>query len=197
MKLLSDYITSHFTYDPVTGLISNSKTGKTYTEATHHKGYITIGVRHKITNTRIAAKAHRLAWFLYYGVDPVGVIDHIDHDKINNKITNLQDVSNIANCQNRVKRQSSCCAGVTKRENGNYRAKARPNKTTIQLGTYASMTDAHYVSTLYKSLFYENYRGFDLTDIGGAKHPYFVGTLHSIVSNITDTSGTPAFKHIF
>ena len=155
-------------------------------------------MRHKITNARIAAFAHRLAWFLFHGVDPDGVIDHIDHDKLNNKITNLRDVSNLANSQNRVKsKKSTCLSGVSKRDSGNYRARARCEVNSIFLGTYTSMTDAHYVSTLYKSLFYEGYRGFDLTDIGGSKHPYFLGTLHSIVANIKDTSDTPAFKHIY
>lgn len=31
-------------------------------------------------------KAHRVAWLHYHGEWPVGDIDHIDHDKTNNRI---------------------------------------------------------------------------------------------------------------
>ena len=45
-------------------------------------------------------KQHRLAWLLYYKVDPGSMlIDHIDGDKSNNKITNLRLVTH---SQNRI-----------------------------------------------------------------------------------------------
>ena len=45
-------------------------------------------------------KAHRLAWFLYYGEWPQGQVDHIDENKTNNRISNLRDVSQSINQHN-------------------------------------------------------------------------------------------------
>ena len=45
---------------------------------------------------------HRLAWLYVHGVWPTGVIDHINHDKGDNRIANLRDVSFSENQMNRV-----------------------------------------------------------------------------------------------
>jgi len=45
--------------------------------------------------------AHRLAWFYIYGYLPEGEIDHIDRNRINNKISNLREVSRACNERNK------------------------------------------------------------------------------------------------
>jgi hypothetical protein len=45
-------------------------------------------------------KAHRVAWLLFHGNWPVGDIDHIDGDGLNNRIDNLRDVSRQLNTRN-------------------------------------------------------------------------------------------------
>ena len=45
--------------------------------------------------------AHRLAWFLYYGVWPQNEIDHINGVRTDNRISNLRDVTSSQNQLNR------------------------------------------------------------------------------------------------
>ncbi len=46
-------------------------------------------------------KAHRLAWLYIYGEFPKKQIDHVNHDRSDNKISNLRDVTNQENHKNR------------------------------------------------------------------------------------------------
>lgn len=46
-------------------------------------------------------KAHRLAWMYVYGVWPQCELDHINHSKTDNRISNLREVSRSENLQNR------------------------------------------------------------------------------------------------
>lgn len=62
-------------------------------------GYRTVRI--SVQGKRLYIAAHRLAWYMAYGVEPTGQIDHIDRDTLNNKINNLRDVSQSINQHNR------------------------------------------------------------------------------------------------
>ena len=51
--------------------------------------------------------AHRLAWFYVYGEYPDKDIDHINHDRMDNRISNLRLVSNSENSKNQKLRDSN------------------------------------------------------------------------------------------
>lgn len=59
---------------------------------------------------------HRIIYQLYYGVEPIGQIDHIDREKKNNSILNLRDVTAKINARNRTcqERNKSGKTGVDK-----------------------------------------------------------------------------------
>lgn len=95
------------TYDPSTGVFTRL-VGK---RAGHPVGsQIKSGYVH-IFLAGHTHKAHRLAWLYMYGEWPSGQIDHINHNRADNRISNLRDVTCAVNHQNR-KRRSNSAAGV-------------------------------------------------------------------------------------
>lgn len=68
----------------------------------HYYEFYKIGYKSK------EYKVHRIVWELHFGSIPEGfVIDHIDSNSLNNKISNLRIVSQKENCQNSSLRSDS------------------------------------------------------------------------------------------
>lgn len=102
-------------------------------------GYITIMI------DRQPVLAHRVAWKMHFGCEPVAMIDHIDGNKQNNRISNLRDVTHLQNGWNRSTRSWSGTGvkGVTFcKQTKKYRAVLRTGGKTICLGRYANIADA-------------------------------------------------------
>ena len=90
-----------FFYDESTGVFTRLKKmgrgGKGSSPGTENKdGYLYCMVDGK--NYYL----HRLAWLYVYGHMPIGLIDHINREIKDNRISNLRDVNNSENAQNRV-----------------------------------------------------------------------------------------------
>jgi hypothetical protein len=106
----------------------------------HNQGYIQICIDYNVL------LAHRVAWFYVHGIWSIE-IDHRDHDKTNNKLSNLRDVSRSGNMQNQVaasKRNKSGYLGVDfKKDHLQYRATIRVGKKTTHLGYYDTAEEAH------------------------------------------------------
>ena len=47
---------------------------------------------------------HRLAWLVSHGEWPLGVVDHINRDRSDNRIANLRDVSPTENARNKLRK---------------------------------------------------------------------------------------------
>jgi hypothetical protein len=79
------------------------------------RGYLKINV-HGVTY-----QATHLAWFLTYGEWPQGIIDHIDRNPSNNKLSNLRDIPHRLNTLNRRgNSKTGLPKGVYKNRHGSY-----------------------------------------------------------------------------
>lgn len=90
-------------------------------------------------------RAHRIVFAMYHGVWPKHEIDHINHDRADNCIANLREVTRQENTKNASipKDNSSGVIGVWRHvENKKWVAEIKHNKTKICLGHYAMKEDA-------------------------------------------------------
>lgn len=92
MELLSELYEA-FYYEPDTGYFMrrNRKGSKGSLDA---YGYLILKINGR------QHKAHRMAWLYVYGRMPEGVIDHINGNKLDNRIANLRDVPQAVNNKN-------------------------------------------------------------------------------------------------
>lgn len=88
---------------------------------------------------------HRVAWALFYGVWPDGEIDHVDHVRNNNKITNLRVVDHAENGLNQSMRVDNT-TGVTGvywvEKHRRWRALAYVQKKIIHIGYFGTFQEA-------------------------------------------------------
>jgi len=142
----------YFDYNPDTGIIIwKKKTSvkariKIGQEAGHVKAYTKNLLYRIIKFNFIQYKAHRLAYYMYHGIDPRNNdIDHEDRNGLNNKINNLRLATRSDNCKNR-KFQKNNTSGITgvswEKRRGKWLAQIKLNGKVKYLGLYINKEDA-------------------------------------------------------
>ena len=104
----------------------------------HSDGYTHIGINGKIY------KAHRLAWLYVHGKWPKDQIDHINHVRNDNRISNLREASNKDNGLNQKlhKTNSSGVSGVYPHTPGRWKSSIMKNGKLKHLGHFDSFKEA-------------------------------------------------------
>lgn len=148
MKALPEipFLKEWLVYDQYTGVFTWAKSphprikiGQT-AGARKVDGYIHINIQKR------SYSAHRIAWKLHYGVDPILQIDHINGIRSDNKISNLREASSAQNHQNRAipNTNTSGYVGVYFDKKWNFwcaRIRAKPKR--IFLGCFKTAEEAH------------------------------------------------------
>lgn len=144
-----DLLRERLLYDPSTGLFTWRVTAGSRRAlgdaagTVDSRGYLVIRVGGK------QRSAHRLAWLYVHGVWPDFHIDHIDGNKLNNRIANLRDVSVSVNLQNQKRPRSNSSSGLLGvslcRQTGKWLAGIGINGRRKALGRFDSPEQAHAV----------------------------------------------------
>ena len=158
-KDIGDYVT--YSEESSSGLINkvhrsnNAKKGQE-SGAISGSGYCMVWFENKSYRT------HRIVYFLKTGADPQEKqVDHIDGNKLNNKISNLRLATHRENNVNK-KKQKNNTSGVTgvswniKRKK--YAAQIKHNSKTFSLGLFDDFDKAVAVRIAAEHKFHQEYR---------------------------------------
>lgn len=106
-KLNHSYLLSNFKYNHDTGELTRLSNGHTF-NLPRKDGYIQFRIKGS------AYLAHRVIFFYFYNYMPEQ-IDHVNHDRSDNRLSNLRPSNNADNHKNRTlnKNNVSKCCGVT------------------------------------------------------------------------------------
>lgn len=92
---------------------------------------------------------HRLLWKLWYNEEPPDVIDHIDGNRNNNKLSNLRASDKSHNALNKQHK------GCTKKESGKWAAAIQIDNKKIFLGHFDTEEEASVHYKEFKELYME------------------------------------------
>lgn len=145
--LTLEILQEHLNYDEYTGIFTCRKRYNTSvnvgdivgttTRNKHNVDYVTINFM------GTTYQAHRLAWFYCHGYMSEKVIDHIDHNRSNNAISNLREVEHHTNMKNKSKytTNTSGYPGVD-RHGCNWKARIGVNGKKVLLGVFSTFEEA-------------------------------------------------------
>lgn len=132
-----------FTYDHERGVLIRTTTGQPASvkfpahKPTHKMyGY----VRHSGKDYAV----HRVVWAVVHGAWPETSLDHIDHDKRNNRIENLRLAAPATNSKNlsRYRNNTTGYSGITSTVSGKFQVRVGHRGERKCLGTYSSLDEA-------------------------------------------------------
>lgn len=95
----------------------------------------------RIENQRLAA--HRVAYALFHGKWPEGVVDHIDGNRKNNSRVNLRECTPAQNAMNVRRTRTTGAPQGTYGDNGRFFARTQHKGVLYRKGPYSTLGEAH------------------------------------------------------
>jgi len=143
-------------YEPTTGLFTwlvDRKKAKKGTHPTYtNHGYICIRI------DTVLYGAHRLAWLYVHGSMPKEQLDHINRDRMDNRIDNLREVTAGQNRMNMGMKttNTSGYTGVSwNKRTQRWEANIKANGKRIGLGHHKDILDAHNAYQAAKLIYHK------------------------------------------
>lgn len=137
-------------YDPETGKITwrinrYGNRNSLAAAAGSIAGGITVsGYRFMLMDQKFTVYLHRAAWAMYYGEWPSASVDHINMDRLDNRIINLRLASNSQNLCNRGPNRNNKLKtkGVTLTSNGKFNVEVWKDYKKYYVGRFETLEEA-------------------------------------------------------
>jgi len=152
MHITRELLRELFNYEPSTGWLMRRTRPANCTQkgdiagSVSSNGYINIMINGK------QYKAHRIVWLYHFGTLPE-YLDHINRNKLDNRLENLRPATKAQNMANRSRntKSSSRFKGV-RQKRSKWMAQARIDGEKKYLGSFSTQEDAHraYCSAMQK-----------------------------------------------
>lgn len=133
-------------------LVFNGGARKGYTDK---RGYTYVSINGKRTYM------HRAVYFYFYGETDLE-IDHINRNKLDNRIENLRAATRLENAKNlpiKVNNTSGVCGVNWNKKDKKWHARIWINKKRVFIGGFELIEDAIKARQEYEDLIYKNFTG--------------------------------------
>lgn len=134
-----------FHYDPETGSLT-WKIRRQRMRVGDEAGFVQSSGYRRVKVNASNFKGHRICYAIFHGVDPYPMeVDHINHNRSDNRIQNLRLVSHRENGKNQKKHahNTSGYAGVSwRKQNKKWHARITVNGKKKHLGYFTNKSDA-------------------------------------------------------
>jgi hypothetical protein len=132
-----------FSYDPETGIVTWKERASRRVWIGEEAGCMNSYGYRRIRLEGVHCMTHRLAWLLTYRKWPASQLDHINGDRLDNRIDNLREATPAENQQNLKRRKNNTSGYVGVRKSLNkWQAIIAIDRKRIHLGNFDTIEEA-------------------------------------------------------
>ena len=154
-------VRSTYGYEPASGRLFWLSDGRRAGLSYPASPYIRLTLRNTETGRQLFLRAHRVAWFLFWGKWPEQTIDHINGIKTDNRIDNLRDVHGDLNRHNIRRANRNSASGLLgaswDKQKRKWVACIQCDGKLRRLGFHASPQEAHAAYLAAKRVLHEGF----------------------------------------